>query len=167
MRALALKTVRLADDVLLLGFESVLEVVTVPVLRKPPTVVVVTVTVIVADLPSAIVPRWQVIAAPPVQLPCVVLTDANVRPVGSGSTTVTSVASSGPLFSTTSVNVPRLPTATRGVEVALTIWTSEMRGAASVMLVWALAWLLFGFESFVDVTSALLTAARPPPAAGR
>ena len=65
---------------LLLGFELVLEVVTVPVLRKPPTVVVVTVTVIVTDLPFAIVPRWQVIAVPPVQLPCVVLTDA--RPVG-------------------------------------------------------------------------------------
>ena len=70
---------------------------------------------------------------------------------------MTSVAS-GPLFLTTRVNVPRLRTATRGVEVALTIWTSEMRGAASAMSVWALAWLLFGLESFVDVTSALLTA---------
>ena len=46
------------------------------------------------------------------QVPCVVATETNVVPAGTGSATVTPVAPFGPLFVTTIVQVTWLPTVT-------------------------------------------------------
>src|SRR5215208_5472016 len=60
-------------------------------------------TSVVAVEPVGTVPRLQLISRPPVQLPCVVDTETNAVPTGSGSASVTCVAASGPLFPTTIV----------------------------------------------------------------
>ena len=64
----------------------------------------------VTEEPTAMLPSWQLTAAPPVQVPCEVATETNVVPAGTGSATVTPVAPFGPLFVTIIVQVIWFPT---------------------------------------------------------
>ena len=95
--------------VLFAVFDSVSLPTTVAVFVSVPAVVAVVTSVIVTDAPFPMVPSWQVISAPPAQVPCVVATETKLVPAGSGSATLTPVAVSGPLFLTTIVQVMFVP----------------------------------------------------------
>jgi hypothetical protein len=78
---------------------------TVTVLVTVPATVGVVTSVIVTELPAGIMPRLQRRIAPRVHDACVVDAETKVLPAGIGSTMLTPVAVSGPLFPTTMVQV--------------------------------------------------------------
>ncbi len=89
-----------------------------------PTAVAVVTRVIVADVPTGIVPSEQLMSAPPVHDPCEVATEAKLTPAGSGSATVTPVAVFGPLFVTTIVQVIGPPSVAGFGAAFFVIWRS-------------------------------------------
>src|SRR5262249_39042617 len=82
----------------------------VAVLVSVPVWVAVVTRVIVTEAPTLRLPSWQLTRAPPVQVPCELVTETKLAPAGTGSATVTPVASLGPLLVTTIVQVTWLPT---------------------------------------------------------
>src|SRR5712691_8099223 len=115
-----------AEAVLLAVFVSCSFATVVAVSVSVPVAPAVVTSVIVTDVPTAMLPSWQLTAAPPVQVPCEVATETNVVPAGTGSATVTPVAPFGPLLVTTIVQVTWLPrVAGFGVPV-LVIWRSTL-----------------------------------------
>ena len=89
-----------AVPLLFTGFPSAVLLVTLAVLSNTPAVDAVTVSVMVALQPGSSVPRLQVTVVEPVQLPRLVVAEANVRSVGSTSVMTTSVAVAGPQLTT-------------------------------------------------------------------
>src|SRR5205814_887327 len=120
-----------AVAVLLAVFVSASLPTTVAVLLIEPLVDAVVTIVIVTDAPFARLPRLQLTTAPPVQVPCELVTETNVIPAGSGSATLTPVAASGPLFVTVSVQVTLLPSVA-GFGEPLFVIARSIAGGAGV-----------------------------------
>ncbi len=121
------RTAAAAAEVLFAVFDSGSIATAVAVFVKLPVAAAVVTTVIVTTGPTVSVPRSQLTAvppAPPVQVPCVVPTETNVRPAGSGSAIFTPVAVSGPLLRTSSVHVIWPPSETELGLADFTIATS-------------------------------------------
>ena len=105
--------------------------VTEAAFRKLPRAAAVAAIVMLAPAPLARAPRLQVIVAVPVQLPWLGVAVASVRPAGSVSVTVTFVASDGPAFATSRVNVAVSPSQTEAVAAVLRSETSAPRGRSA------------------------------------
>src|SRR5438445_10105469 len=98
-----------ADAVLLAVLDSASAPTTVVVLVSVPVWSEVVTSVIVTVAPLAMLPSWQLMIVPPVQVPCVVLTEPKDVPAGSGWATFTAVAPVDPVFGAVIVQVIWLP----------------------------------------------------------
>ena len=113
-----------AVAVLLAEFVSGSFATVVAVFVSVPVAVALVTSVIVTDVPTGMLPSWQLMSAPPVHDPCEVATETKLVPAGSGSATVTPVAPSGPLLVTTIVQVTRLPSVAGFGDAFFVIWMS-------------------------------------------